>query len=98
MSVFPEPSLRDVIRLLENNGYYRIKVFCEPQLGKRGLYPSISKKGSYDAIKSMTNFIAYADGKHDLIWIADKIHVPASELYEIKDKLLAHDLLEEIEG
>ena len=63
-----------------------------------GLYPSISKKGSYDAIKSMTNFIAYADGKHDLIWIADKIHVPASELYEIKDKLLAHDLLEEIEG
>ena len=90
--------MTNVIRLLENNGYYRIKVFCEPQLGKRGLYPSISKKGSYDAIKSMTNFIAYADGKHDLIWIADKIHVPASELYEIKDKLLAHDLLEEIEG
>ena len=54
--------------------------------------PNASKKH----IKSMTNFIAYADGKHDLIWIADHIHVPASELYEIKNKLMEHDLLETV--
>ena len=55
--------MTQVIRAIEYNADYRINVLCEPQLGKRGLYPTISQKGGYDAVKAMMDFIAYADGK-----------------------------------
>ena len=84
----------DVIDVLENNAKYRVTVFCEPQLGKRGLYPTISKKGSYDAILSQRDLIAYSDGRNDLIDISERIKVPVKELIPIKDKLVANNLLE----
>ncbi len=84
----------DVIQALEHNGYYKINVLCDPQLGKRGLYPEVSKKGCWDAVASLTNFIAYADGSNDLIDISNIIGVPVSELLDILDKLLANNLLD----
>ena len=89
--------MTQVIDLYENNGRYRIKVLCEPQLGKRNLYPTVSKKGSYDGIRSLTNFIAYSDGKNDLIDVSERIGAPVKELIEIKNKLLTYDLLENID-
>lgn len=83
-----------MLQAIEYNGFYRIKCFCEPQLGKRGLYPNVSQKGSYDAVKSMVNFIAYADGKRDLIDISNVIGVPVSELITVITKLTEADLLE----
>lgn len=82
---------------IEYNAFYRIKCLCEPQLGKRGLYPSVSQKGSYDAVKSMVDFIAYADGKRDLIDISNVIHVPVGRLIEVIDKLTEADLLENVD-
>lgn len=66
---------------------------CEPQLGKRGLYPTISQKGTYDAARTMQHFIAYADGRNDLIGISDILQIPVDELIPIKDKLMEHQLL-----
>lgn len=85
--------ISQVIEALEYNMFYRIKVLGEPQLGKRGLYPTISKKGSYDEVMPLKNFIAYADGKHDLIDISNRIHVPINKLIEIIEKLKENDLL-----
>ena len=85
-----------VIDALENNYHYKMTCKCEPQLGKRGLYPTVSQKGSYDAVKAMTHFIAYADGSNDLIAISEKINVPISELIVIKNKLLNNNLLIEV--
>ena len=82
-----------VIELIENNGHFSLTCLCEPQLGKRGLYPTISKRGSYDAVQSLRDFIAYADGKHDLIGMSNIIKIPASELISIKNKLMENDLL-----
>ncbi len=82
----------EVINALEYNRYYRTTVYCEPQLGKRGLYPTISKKGSYDSILAMRDLIAYADGRNDLIEISDYIKVPVAELIPIVDKLIANNL------
>lgn len=86
-----------VINTLENNYKYRMLCMGEPQLGKRGLYPTISQKGSYDAVTALCDFIAYADGRNDLIGISDIIGVPTSELIEVKNKLLANNLLEVLE-
>ncbi len=85
---------KECIRLIEENGKYKIKCLGEPQLGKRGLYPTISAKSSAKEVKSMMDFISYADGKNDLIEIGNKINVPVWELYPIIEKLLKADLLE----
>ena len=87
-----------MLNALEHNGFYRIKCLCEPQLGKRGLYPSVSKKGAYDAVKSLVNFIAYADGEKDLIDISNIIGVPISQLIPVIAKLTEADLLECIDA
>ena len=84
------------VQAMEHNAVYRVKCLCEPQLGKRGLYPTVSKKGSYDAVKAMTDFIAYADGTNDMVEISNIIHQPVDVLIPIAEKLLANDLVEEI--
>jgi aminopeptidase-like protein len=76
-----------VIAALENNARYCVNVLGEPQLGKRGLYPTISQKGSYDAVMALRDFIAYADGSMDLIDVSNKIGAPVENLCEIARKL-----------
>lgn len=82
-----------IIQALEHNYIYKIKCLGEPQLGKRGLYPVISKKGSYDSIKAIVDFIAYADGKNDLIDISNIVHIPVDVLIEVADNLYQNELL-----
>ena len=82
------------ILALENNYYYRISCLCEPQLGKRGLYPTISQKGSYNEVTAMTAFIAYADGSNDLIDISNIIKTPVDILIPIAQKLVKAGLFE----
>ena len=88
--------MTQVIDALELNRQYRVKVLGEPQLGKRGLYPTISQKGSYDEVKAMVDFIAYADGKADLLDISNRIGVSVKELKGIIKKLLDNSLIEEM--
>ncbi len=80
--------MTQVIQALEYNACYQINVLCEPQLGKRGLYPTVSQKGGYGIVEAMTDFIAYADGKNDLVRISDKIGVSVKELRPIIEKLM----------
>ena len=86
-------ALQQCLEALEHNYKYKVQCLCEPQLGKRGLYPTVSQKGSYDDIKAMTDFIAYADGTNDLIAISDIIGVPVRELLPIISKLEAAGLI-----
>lgn len=82
---------------LEYNYKYKISCLCEPQLGKRGLYPTISQKGSYDDVKTMTDFIAYADGNNDLFDISNILDVPAKNLIPIIKNLLESNLISAME-
>lgn len=82
-----------VIRALEHNGHYRLTCLCEPQLGKRGLYPTIGQKGTYDAFRAMWHFAAYADGRNDLIGISNILQIPVDILIPIKEKLMEQNLL-----
>ena len=61
------------IEALEANQTYVAAHSCEPQLGPRGLYPTTSTRDSGAAVRTMMNLLAYADGRHDLIAIADCI-------------------------
>ena len=82
-----------VIDALEHNRHYRMTVPCEPQLGKRGLYPTIQQKGTYDAFRALQHFTAYADGRNDLIDISNLIGTPVDQLIPIVAKLTEHQLL-----
>ncbi len=85
--------LKTCIESLELNNVYQTATLCEPQLGKRGLYPSLSTKGSNFIVCDMMNLIAYCDGNNDLLAIAEIINVPIWELFSIVDKLVEHGLL-----
>ena len=87
----------ECIEALENNRRYKIQCFGEPQLGKRGLYPTISQKGNYDEVATLTNFIAYADGKNDLFDISEIINVPVKNLIPVVKKLSAVDLIKAVD-
>lgn len=85
---------RQCIMALEYNYKFEVTCLCEPQLGKRGLYPTISQKGSAANLRSMRNFIAYANGKNDLIDISNIINVPIINLIPIIDKLVENGLID----
>ena len=85
-----------IITLLENNLYYKSKVIGEPNLGKRNLYPLISKwpdPVKYKEIKNLINFLSYADGNHDLIEIADILKISGLKLLDIVEKLKKGNLI-----
>ncbi|MFC1760444.1 DUF4910 domain-containing protein, partial [Planctomycetota bacterium] len=86
--------LSECVNLLEANAKYRINVLCEPQLGKRGLYPTLSTKESGTQVYDMMNFIAYADGNHDLVDIAEKCNLYAGSLIPVAARLEEAELLE----
>ena len=86
----------DIIEALEYNDCYQVQCFCEPQLGKRGLYPTISQKGSYDEVKSMTDFIAYADGTNDLMDISNIIGIAVNQLIPVVDELVKEGLVKRV--
>ncbi len=67
---------------------------CEPQLGKRGLYPTLSTRGSGQSVRRIKNILAYADGDHDLLELADAINAPADELLPLLDRLESRGVIE----
>lgn len=81
---------------LERNAFYRVTVPCEPQLGKRGLYPTLSEKNSAREVRTMMNLLAYADGQTDLIGIADIIDADLETCYSIIEKLEDHNLIKRV--
>ena len=83
------------IEVFEKNRFYpKIKVFCEPQMGKRGLYPSISTKESGNLVRNMMNFISYCDGTNSILEISEICGVNFSEGYDYFIKMKENGLIE----
>ncbi|MBF0482362.1 MAG: DUF4910 domain-containing protein [Desulfovibrionaceae bacterium] len=78
---------------VEKNKKYQINCFCEPQLGKRGLYPTVSFLNSAAPVKTMLDFITYADGDNDLIDISNRLNKPLDDLFPVVKTLLDAGLL-----
>jgi aminopeptidase-like protein len=91
-------ALTKTINLIEHNHVYRATTPCEPQLGKRGLYPTLSTRGAGYAVRAMTNILAYSDGTRDLVDLASFIGIGAEEAIETVDKLVKAGLLEAVDG
>ena len=88
--------LRECLELLERNRVYRATCLGEPQLGRRGLYPSLGEKDVRPAARELLDVLAYADGTNDLIAISDAIGLPARRVCSIVETLLEAGLIERV--
>ncbi len=85
---------RQLIDVLENDCRPRALVLGEPQLGRRGLYPQTSIKGSTTPVKDLLDLISHADGETSLLEIADRCQRPLWALQGHLEALVATSVLE----
>ena len=87
----------DLVQAIESNEVWRNTApFCEPQLGRRGLYPAIggNKSGLPDKPATMLWLLNLADGTRDLLKIAEESGQPLKALRSAAEDLFAAGLLE----
>ena len=77
-----EKGLRQSFKLLKaviNNIQQKIipqnLILCEPQMSKRGLYPTLSNLKNMGSTKKIMNFLQFSDGKNDLKDISKMINL-----------------------
>ncbi|MFN5183944.1 MAG: DUF4910 domain-containing protein [Bacteroidota bacterium] len=82
-------------RALELNALYESEIlFCEPNLGKRDLYPNVvNPLADRKKIHNLLHFLSYADGKIDLLEIAEKRGVSIFDFAEIVQTCISKDLI-----
>jgi aminopeptidase-like protein len=86
-------ALRRAIEAIERNKKYKVTVFCEPQMSKRGLYPTLSEKKRIKQVNLMMDFISLCDGSASLLEIAEVLNVPIWDLYDLANNLQSHNLI-----
>jgi aminopeptidase-like protein len=90
-------TLKQCIALIEMNRIWKATTPCEPQLGKLGLYPTISTRVTEQRLKVMMDFLAYADGSRDLLAIAELIRAKPELCSEIAEILQTNGLISEVD-
>ena len=88
--------MKTAIEILESNKFWKLKTLGEPQLGKRGLYPTVSTKSSGTTVQDLMNVIAYCDGENDLIDISNICGLKFKEVLKIIETLFTNELVEEV--
>ena len=86
-------ALKNALEVIERHCFPIVTTPCEPQLGRRGLYPTLSDKNTKGDIRLMMELLTWSDGTKSLIEIADICGVPVWELYSIVDVLVSNGLL-----
>lgn len=86
-----------IVNVLENN---RVCVnqnpWCEPQLGKRGLYRATGGGSIAAEINARLWVLNFSDGEHSLLDIAERSGLPFDAIQDAASLLRDHDLLREV--
>ena len=85
--------VKTAINILLNNIYPKTKILCEPQMGKRGLYPTLSTTKNKGIVDSYMDFLQYSDGKNSLKKISKLIGLNNSKTNQIYRLLLKENLI-----
>ena len=86
-----------IIRVLDMNATYKnIMPYGEPQLGKRGLYPTLGTKGTAAETSAIMWLLSSSGGDTDLLAIADKSGHQMDLLSSVAQKCLNAGLLERV--
>jgi len=89
--------IKECLEEIENNPRYQANFMGEPQLGKRGLYSTLSRKGSKNQdVKLYLNILAYSDGTNDIHDLSEKLTLPEKDILEVTNTLLDAKLIRQI--
>jgi aminopeptidase-like protein len=85
----------EIVEVFENNDcFVNTMPYCEPQLGKRGLYPLLgSNKETRDVVKAMMWILNLSDGTNDLVDISERSGIPIKVLIPEINKLMENGLI-----
>ena len=86
-------AIQKAIEIIEQNICLKTSVLGEPQLGKRGLYTTLSTKNNSHSVRMMMDLISYCDGNTNLLDIANLINKPFWELVPVMSQLIDKGLL-----
>jgi aminopeptidase-like protein len=83
-----------IVEVLEGDAsYVNLSPYGEPQLGARGLYPTMGGKAASDAVMAMLWTLAYADGSTSLVEVADLADLDFDQVRRAADDLIGAGLL-----
>ena len=85
--------VKEAINILLNNIYPINKILCEPQMGRRGLYRTLSNKKKFFE-KKYLDFLQYSDGKNSINDIETIIKTSSKVTKKIYLKLKKNFLVE----
>lgn len=88
-------AVRDCIQILEADSFLRSTCLAEPQLGRRGMYHAVGGADYADRTRLISDVLAYADGDHSILDMAELFGVRVLDLMPIIDELREHGLLSE---
>jgi aminopeptidase-like protein len=90
----------DIVKAFELNNTYQVELpYCEPQLGKRGLYTNLG--GQKDMAKTLEKrmiLLNYCDGKHSILEIAELFNYSILDFEDEINILLQHNMIHKIEN
>ena len=86
------------IQTAESNRTYIARFPCEPQLGKRGLYPTLGGGKVSASVDVLLNVLSYCDGETDLLTLAEICSLSIFDVADAAKTLEEHGLIREIKA
>ena len=85
----------EMVRMLESNVVWSSLVpQCDPCLGARGLYPTLSVKQDYDQeFQAVFWLLSYVDGEHDLLAISEISGIDMDVLITVTERFAKAGLI-----
>jgi aminopeptidase-like protein len=90
-------ALQHCFEVLELDRTYLVRVLCEPQMGRRGLYSTLGTTQITEAVRIRKDILAYCDGLHSVLEISELLGRPAWVLAPYFAELVEHDLISEVD-
>lgn len=86
-----------ILEILEHEArYVNLEPYCEPQLGKRGLYRPTGGAGLPDYEMALLWVLNQSDGEHSLLDIADRAGIEFRTMLRAARDLEAHELVRRV--
>jgi aminopeptidase-like protein len=84
---------KKAIEIMLKKIFPKYKIICEPQMGKRGLYPTINNLNKNKKTRNYMNFLQYADGFNSLEKISNLIKLDLKTIKKINQILQKYRLI-----
>ena len=84
---------KEAIKILQKKIIPKNLILCEPNMGKRKLYPTMSTLKRNKGVENLMNFLQYSDGKNTLENISKKIRINFKDTQKVYYKLKKYNLI-----